>query len=163
MDHKQFIKINHPHQNHHIRNRSHLPHQHSKTTMIYSIHLSHLLISQSTLHPKRFTLYLRLVNHLWNKIVIVFLLQIVKRFLWTSFFLQFLYFHLVVVQFAILRITVLHYFLKSSVLMHGGLKSIANFYGTNPFGGPDFIPFSFYFPPPCFGFSSLYHNFVTII
>lgn len=72
--------------------------------------------------------------------MIVFLLQVVQSLLGGRLLLQLLYLHLVVVQLVRLRVAVLQDCLEGVLLMHGGEKSSANFYGRKPLGGADFLP-----------------------
>lgn len=142
----------------HRRSRSRNLHPRRRPiTPIYFGRSIRFLASRWVLYTNKYTLYLRFVDHLWDKIVVVLLLEIVKRLLAGSFFLQFLYLHLVMVKLIVLRVAIFHNSIIIWVLMAGGVKSKANFYGMKPFGGPLFLFLLFYLPPfSVFGGSSLY-------
>jgi hypothetical protein len=63
--------------------------------------------------------------------------------------------HLMVVKLIAFWVAVFEYCLRWLVLMHGGLKSNANFYGRKPLGGADFLPLLESFFAAGFSFSSL--------
>ncbi len=101
------------------------------------------------------TFYLLFVDDFGDEEVVVLFLEVVQSLFCCGLFLELLYLHLVVVKLVTLWIAILKNCLKTALLMHGGLKSNANLYGTNPLGGPDFFPFPPYFLPTAFYFSSL--------
>ncbi len=147
------------HRRNHSRNLH--PRQHP-IALIYFRQSVHFLASRWVLYTNKYTLYLSLVNNLWNEIVIVLLLQIIKRFLAWGFFLQLLYLHLMMIELIVFRIAVFHNWVIISVLIAGGVKSKANFYGIKPLGGPFFLFLLFYLPPfSVFGGSSLYQVYFT--
>ncbi len=91
------------------------------------------------------TLDLLFVDDFGDEEMVVLLLEVIQGFIGTGLLLELLYLHLMVVKFITLWITIFENSLKNHLLMHGGLKSNANLYGTNPLGGPDFLLLPVYF------------------
>ncbi len=98
--------IMHPRNRHRSRTRSHLPHRRSKFEK-GSLQPTRFSIFISVLIQNRFTFYLSLVDDFRDKEMVVFLLEIVEGFISGRLFLQFLDFHLVVVQLVVLGVPVL--------------------------------------------------------
>lgn len=101
------------------------------------------------------TFHLLFVNDFGYKEVIMLFLEIVQCLFRGGLLFELFNLHLMVVKLIGFWITVFENWLRWLVLMHGGLKSNANFYGRKPFGGADFLPFPESFLAAGFSFSSL--------